>query len=91
MGPGEGRGSGRGGCGARRGLAGRLPGWEPAVRHYATPALRLAKPQPKATQNKASQNLEGPSFPGVGGRQAQTLAQSLGQSLGPGRVRILQQ
>ena len=36
----------------------------PGVRHYATPALRLTKPQPKATQDKASQNLEWPSFPG---------------------------
>ena len=56
-----------GGGGER--AAGRL---RPAVRHsvtewqsdYATPALRLTQPQPKATQNEASQNLEWPSFPG---------------------------
>ena len=36
----------------------------PVVRRYATPALRLPKPQHQATQNKASQNLEWPRFPG---------------------------
>ena len=46
-----------GGGGRRRG-----PG--PVVRRYASPALRLPKPQREATQNKASQNLEGPTFPG---------------------------
>ena len=56
------------------GEAATPPDQAPGVRHYATPALRLPKPQPKATQNKASQNLEGPRFPGklfrAGGRPA---------------------
>ena len=44
--------------------AAHCPSLEPGARHCATPALRLTKPQHKATQNKASQNLEWPSFPG---------------------------
>ena len=70
---GGGGGPGRGGRLGPRGVrrppragweAPRLGAWRPPLSGYPTPALRLAKPQPKATQAKASQNLEWPSVPG---------------------------